>query len=125
MFIKIDEKEIHVTDTSKNIIEIAEENGIIITAPCFRNKREGGCCKACVIEVDGVQKYACGTNAREGMNITYNRDDLASLRNERLREYAQAIKSDNAGSNKCCGSDLNNPFKQNSSCGCSGSSCCN
>jgi len=39
MKIKIDGNEIMVSDINKNIVEIAEENGITITAPCFRNKK--------------------------------------------------------------------------------------
>jgi predicted molibdopterin-dependent oxidoreductase YjgC len=124
MKIKIDEKEILVKDTNKNIVEIAEENGITITAPCFRNKKKHGCCNACVIEVDGVQKYACGTKPQDGMNITYNREDLATLRKERLEKYAQSVKSGDASSNKCGGTDPQNLSTSNSSCGCSGSSCC-
>jgi len=124
MNIKIDGKEIIVKDTTKNIVEIADENGITITAPCFRNKKKNGCCNACVIEVDGLQKYACGTKAEEGMEITYNRDDLAALRKERLERYAKAIKTGDASSNKCGGSDPKSLPTLNSSCGCSGSSCC-
>lgn len=57
MKIKIDGKEMIVTDPSKNIVEIGDENGVKITAPCLRSKKKFGCCNACVIEVDGVQKY--------------------------------------------------------------------
>lgn len=124
MKIKIDAKEILVKDANKNIVEVAAENGITITAPCFRNKRKHGCCGACVVEIGGVQKYACGTKPQDGMNIIYDREDLANLRKERLNKYAQAIKSGDANSNKCCGSDPQNPSTSNSSCSCSGSSCC-
>ena len=93
MIIKIDEKEILVSDPNKNIVEIGDENGIIITAPCFRSKEKHGCCKSCVIEIDGIQKYACGTKPQDGMNVIYNRDDLADIRKERLRKYAQAVKN--------------------------------
>ncbi|MCT4618259.1 MAG: 2Fe-2S iron-sulfur cluster-binding protein [Marinisporobacter sp.] len=125
MQIKIDGKEIMVTDPNKNIVEIGEENGITITAPCFRNKKKHGCCNACVIEIDGVQKYACGTKPQDGINITYNREDLTAIRKERLEKYAQAIQSGDTSSNKCSGTDPQNPSVSNSSCGCSGSSCCN
>ncbi|MBK5243272.1 2Fe-2S iron-sulfur cluster-binding protein [Clostridium sp.] len=120
MKIKIDEKEIIVKDTTKNIVEIAEDNGITITAPCFRNKKKNGCCNVCVIEIDGVQKYACGTKPQDGMNIVYNRDDLILLRKERLEKFSQAIKSGDTSNNKCGGID---PNKQSSSCSCSGSCC--
>lgn len=124
MKIKIDEKEIFVADPSKNIVEIGEENGITITAPCFRNRRKQGCCNGCVIEVDGIQKYACGTKPQDGMNITYDRDELTSIRKQRIEKYAQAIKNNDSSSNKCCGNDPQNRSASTSSCVCSGSSCC-
>jgi len=119
MKIKIDEKEILVSDPTKNIVEIGDDNGISITAPCFRNNRKHGCCKACVIEVNGVQKYACGLKPVDGMEIIYDRKDLAAIRKERLEKYAQAIKNNDTGNNSCCGSDSDG----SSSC-CSGTSCC-
>jgi len=124
MKIKIDGKEMIVTDPNKNIVEIGDDNGVKISAPCFRSKKKHGCCNACVVEVDGIQKYACGTKPHDGMNIIYNREDLEGLRKERLDQYAQAIKSDDIGSNACCGTDPNNPFTVDSSCGCSASSYC-
>lgn len=108
MKIRIDGKEITVSDASKNIVEIAEENGITITAPCFRNKRKGGCCRACVIEVNGKVNYACATKPRNGMDITYNRKDLGDLRKDRLKQYAESVKSGNkcscsgGCSDNCC-----------------------
>lgn len=124
MKIKIDEKDIIVTDKNKNIVEIAEANGITITAPCYRNKKKNGCCKACIIETDGIQKYACGTKPQDGMNITYNREDLTILRKDRLEKYAQAIKNGDTSSNKRCCTNSINLTTSKSSCGCSGSSCC-
>ncbi len=47
MIIKIDEKEIAVTNPNKNIVKIGAENGITILAPCFRSKAQHGCCKVC------------------------------------------------------------------------------
>lgn len=123
MKIKIDGKEIVVTDPNKNIVEIGDENGITITAPCFRNKRKYGCCKGCVIEVDGVQKYACTTKPKDGMNIIYNREDLANIRKERIETYAQRIKN-NDTSNSCCGTNPNILSTNSCSCNCSDSSCC-
>lgn len=93
MNIKIDDKTIQVNDPSKNIVEIAEENGITITAPCFRNKKKHGCCNVCVVEADGKQAYACNLKAKDGMEIIYNREDLSQLRKEQLDRYAEAIKS--------------------------------
>ncbi len=111
MIIQLDKKKIQVTDATKNIVEIAKENGISIMAPCFRDKYKHGCCKSCVIEVDGERKYACTTKAKDGMNIIYNRDDLSLLREERYKEYSNS---------KC--SDNKIPLK--TSCDCSNTSCC-
>lgn len=122
MKITIDGKEIKVTDPRKNIVEIADENGISIAAPCFRNKRKQGCCKACVIEVKGTKKYACCTRPYDGMEIVYNREDLASIRKERIKEYTLAIKTNKTGGDKCC---TDTPHQlDTSSCCCSDSSCC-
>ena len=118
MKIKIDNKEILVKDPNKNIVEIGEENNITIIAPCFRNKKKKGCCNVCIIEIDGIINYACGTKPKDGMNITYNREDLAIIRKNRLKKYVVNIKNDNANDNKCCGADT-------SSCDCSSSTCCN
>ncbi|MCH4888381.1 2Fe-2S iron-sulfur cluster binding domain-containing protein [Acidaminobacter sp. JC074] len=101
MKIKIDGKDIQVEDANKNIVEIADEHGITITAPCFRNKKRSGCCKACLIEVDGQKKYACGTKPEEGMEIVYQREDLSAVRKERLKLYADNIKNGNSSSNTC------------------------
>ncbi len=126
MKIKIDGKEMVVNDPNKNIVEIGEENGVTIVAPCFRNKKKSGCCNACVIEVDGTQKYACGTKAEDGMDIVYNREDLDLLRKERLAQYADAIKNNDTSSNTCGGTDPtqfstcgSSSGSSNSSCGCS------
>ena len=126
MNIKIDDKIIQVNDPSKNIVEIAEENGITITAPCFRNKKKHGCCNVCVVEADGKQAYACNLKAKDGMEIIYNREDLSQLRKERLDQYAEAIKSGDTSQNTCGGTDPRT-FSTSASCGCSSgskTSCC-
>lgn len=116
MNIKIDGKPIKVTDVTKNIVEIAEENGIKILAPCFRAEKKYGCCNACVIEINGEQKYACGTQPADGMEIVYNRPDLDIKRKERLAKYAENLKSNK--NNTCSEENSTN------SCSCScGSNC--
>jgi NADH dehydrogenase/NADH:ubiquinone oxidoreductase subunit G len=122
MNIKIDGKAIRVEDSTKNIVEIAEDNGLTIVAPCFRNKKKHGCCNACVIEANGEQKFACTTKAYDGMEITYDRSDLNDLRKERLAKYAKAIESGETDKNACGCSDTK-ATQINSSC-CSDSSCC-
>lgn len=97
----IDEKEIEVSDTTKNIVDVAKDAGINIPAPCYFAKRKGGCCKACVVEVDGKQSYACGTKPVDGIKITVNRNDLISLRKERILEYKKNIKNGITGKCSC------------------------
>ncbi|TRX71836.1 2Fe-2S iron-sulfur cluster-binding protein [Carboxylicivirga sp. M1479] len=89
MHITIDGKKIVVSDSSKNIVEIAKEARIGIPAPCFLNKHKYGCCNACVIEVNNEQLYACVTKPTDGMDIIFNRDDLKALRKERLLKYRE------------------------------------
>lgn len=101
MKISIDNKEIIVKDSKKNIVEIAEDNGISIVAPCFRNERKNGCCKACIIEVNGERKFACGTKPADGMNIIYKRPDLKESRNEAIAKYINDIKENKASSCAC------------------------
>lgn len=91
--IAIDGKNVTVKDSSMNIVEIAKTAGIAIPAPCFLAKKKNGCCKACVVEIDEKQSYACGTKPTEGMNIIVNREDLKTLRKERLLKYKEAIKN--------------------------------
>jgi NADH dehydrogenase/NADH:ubiquinone oxidoreductase subunit G len=121
MKINIDGKEILVEDSSKNIVEIADDNGISIMAPCFRNGRKGGCCNVCLLEIDGEEAYACGTKAKDGMDIVYDRDDLKVLRKERLANYVKNIQNGDITSNSCCGPDSDT---ESGTCGCSDTSCC-
>lgn len=58
-------------------------------------KRKNGCCSACVVEVDGEQKFACSTTPKGGMSIVVNRDDLKEIRKKRLKKYSEGIKSGN------------------------------
>jgi len=106
--ITIDGVAVDATSEEANLVEVADRVGIGIPAPCYRDNHRGGCCKGCVVEVDGSQAYACGTAPKEGMNIVVNRHDLVALRKKWLAAYAAGIAG---GFN----------------CGCSGStsSCCN
>lgn len=101
MKIKIDGKEIKIENTDKNIVEVAKKAGINITAPCYRNGRSGGCCKACLIKVDGKESYACGTTPQDGMDIIYNNSELKAERTRRLKRYATNIKNKEVIKNSC------------------------
>jgi predicted molibdopterin-dependent oxidoreductase YjgC len=107
--ITIDGRVIDATTHDNNIIEVAGRAKISIPAPCYRTKRKKGCCSACVIEVDGEQKFACSTTPKDGMSIVVNRDDLKEIRKERLKEYSEGIKS---GNHCACSS----PESDNGSC---------
>jgi len=93
--IQIDGKKVRVSDASKNIVQIAKEAGIPIPAPCFYAKKKNGCCNGCVVEIENEQHFACGTRAKENMNVIVNREDLIQLRKERLLEYKKRIKNGN------------------------------
>ena len=114
MRLTIDGKMIEVNPADKNIVDIADREKIAIPAPCYRSNRSKGCCNACVIEINGENKFACTTKPLEGMNIIVDRDDLKQLRIERIKIYAENVKNNIKG--VCdCGSD----------CGCGdGSECC-
>lgn len=124
MKIKIDGKEIVVKDPNKTLVDIGDENGVTILAPCHRNKKKHGCCNVCVVEIDGKQEYACNKKPQDGMDIIYNREDLDTLRKERLAKYTDAIKSGDTSSNSCGGTDPANSDSISSSCGTSAGSSC-
>lgn len=90
--IRIDGKQITVSDPFLNLVEIAKNVGITIPAPCYHAKRKKGCCMACVIEVNAEQRYACATKPVEGMEVVVNRDDLKAIRRERIQEYKSRIQ---------------------------------
>jgi NADH dehydrogenase/NADH:ubiquinone oxidoreductase subunit G len=119
MKITIDNSEIEVKNTSKNIVQIAKENGITIPAPCLNVDRKFGCCTACIIEVDGKQKYACCTKPEDNMKIIFERNDLKELRKQRMKSYS--ISKQNGFILPCdCSTDSNNDCCSNES----SSSCC-
>jgi predicted molibdopterin-dependent oxidoreductase YjgC len=67
MKITIDGQNIEVTADDKNIVEVADRMRIGIPAACYRAKQSKGCCHACVVEIDGEQKYACSTTPDPGL----------------------------------------------------------
>ena len=70
-----------------NVVQVAANAGIGIPAPCYKNGHKNGCCRVCVIEIDGKQAYACCTKPASGMTVIVNREDLIVLRKERLKDY--------------------------------------
>lgn len=106
--ITIDGQKIEVTPDDKNIVDVASRMKIRIPAPCYRNKKKKGCCNACVVDIDGEQKFACSTVPKNGMNIVIDREDLKAIRKERLQKYKEGIKTgipcgcSELTSNSCC-----------------------
>lgn len=97
----IDGKTVEFDKDDKNIVDVADKAKIGIPAPCYRAERKKGCCNACIVEIDGEQKFACTTKPIVGMNIIVKRDDLKTIRKERLLEYENGIQT---GQSCCCSS---------------------
>jgi NADH dehydrogenase/NADH:ubiquinone oxidoreductase subunit G len=105
MKIIIDGVSIQVNIEDKNLVEVAKKAGIGIPAPCYADNRKGGCCKVCLIEINGEQKYACGTKPEDGMNIVLKRNDLDKIRKQRMIKYLEGESEPcncNCSSNSDC-----------------------
>lgn len=111
--VKFDGKEYEVKK-GINLVAAMDEHGIRIMAPCYRNKRNEGCCKVCMVEIKGQSQFACCYKPSEGDEVSYKRDDLIQARKEAAKRYAAGEVNDS-----CC---------EDSGCGCStpseSSSCC-
>jgi len=115
MKVTIDGREVEIFDNDKNIVDIADRAKIGIPAPCYKDGRKKGCCKACLIEINGEKEYACSTKPIDGMDIIFDRADLAKIRKERLLTYRDtqvnlskgcecncSCADGNEGKTKCC-----------------------
>ncbi|MFK5883640.1 MAG: 2Fe-2S iron-sulfur cluster-binding protein [Candidatus Izemoplasma sp.] len=127
MRIKIDHKEINIElkDQTKNIVDIAKINGITIVAPCYNTRCKYGCCKACLILVNGQKKYACGTKPIDGMEVVYQNDNLRAERKSNLKSYANKIL--NETQEKCCPPTNNQKQEEcfsSTNCETNNESCC-
>ena len=108
----IDGKEIEVNANDTNLVDVADRAKIAIPAPCYRANGSIGCCKVCVVEINGKLEYACATKPQEGMKVTINRDDLKALRKQRMIEYKTSQKE----SSKGCQCDCDCSGKDNNCC---------
>jgi NADH dehydrogenase/NADH:ubiquinone oxidoreductase subunit G len=116
MKITIDNKQIEVLPGDKNIIDVAGKAKIGIPSPCYRSKDNKGCCKVCVVEIEGKLASACCTKPVDGMNVIVNRDDLKLLRKERMLDYQEYLKNP-TGDNTCdCSCDCNTSTSESSCC---------
>lgn len=101
MDITIDGRVIQVIRSDKNLIDVASRAKIPVPCACYRAGRQTGCCRACVVVVDGKWRYACTTLPSEGMRVVVDRKDLKAIRRRRLAEYRNSLKNrDSQGS--CC-----------------------
>lgn len=109
MEIRIDGSEVEITPSDRNIVDVAARAGIGIPAPCYRSPGDSGCCKVCVVEVDGSLEYACCTVPRDGMEVLVRRPDLVELRRSRASEYVRGglqgspCECGCSGGSSCCG----------------------
>jgi predicted molibdopterin-dependent oxidoreductase YjgC len=108
MHVVIDGKDVEVLSGDRNIVDLAERAKIKILNPCNKNGEADGCCRSCVVEINGKQKFACSTKPKSGMNIVISRDDLKLLRKTRLHEFREFKKKNKAGpccsgKSNCCG----------------------
>ncbi len=108
MQVVIDGKGVEVLSSDRNIVDLADRARIKILNPCNKNEKADGCCRSCVVEINGEQKFACSTKPKSGMNIVISRDDLKLLRKTRLQEFKEFKKKNKAGSccsgkSNCCG----------------------
>lgn len=101
MNVTIDGKQVELTEQDINIVELAKRASVKLPAPCYIAKRKKGCCKGCVVEVDGEQKYACVTKPEPDMSIIVDREDLNELRKSRIAAYRDNQNSPDA----CCDCD--------------------
>lgn len=99
--IEIDNTRILITPDDDNLVEIARKVKINISAPCLKNKRKNGCCKACLVEVNGKEAYACSTRPRSGMIVVVRRDDLDEIRKESIKKFKRQMKSNNSSPCRC------------------------
>jgi len=93
LHIIIDGQVVEITASDKNIVDVADRANIGIPAPCYRTKESKGCCRGCVVKIDGEQAFACATVPEDGMDILVHRADLKAIRKKRLLEYREGIKS--------------------------------
>jgi NADH dehydrogenase/NADH:ubiquinone oxidoreductase subunit G len=93
MIIYIDGKKIFVDDPELNIVDIATQIDLVIPAPCYKEKRQYGCCNVCAIQINGKIRYACSTKPVDGMKIIFKNRLLKKIRADKISAYAEARKN--------------------------------
>lgn len=100
----VDGQRILISPQDANLVEVAAKLKINIPAPCLKSKRKNGCCKACLVEVDGKQTYACTTKPLANMNVTVRTRELDSIRKASLKAYRAEVRTGAAAACQCSGS---------------------
>lgn len=100
----IDDKKVLISPQDANLVEVAAKLKINIPAPCLKSKRKKGCCKACLVEVDGKQNYACATKPLAGMKVTVRTRELDSIRKASLKAYRAEVRTGAAAACQCSSS---------------------
>lgn len=93
MHIRIDGKTVYFTEKGKDIVDVAEKAGIGIPAPCYRSSEMGGCCRACVDEIDGQQEELIPRPADERDFREEIASCLISLTDQLPKKYKQPLKA--------------------------------
>jgi coenzyme F420-reducing hydrogenase gamma subunit/ferredoxin/aerobic-type carbon monoxide dehydrogenase small subunit (CoxS/CutS family) len=79
--IKIDGKEI-MAEEGKNLVKVAEENGIFIPSLCYYEHIDPplGTCRVCTCTVNGKPVPACMQTAKQGMEVQVSTPELEDTR---------------------------------------------
>lgn len=99
--ITIDGQSTVIQADEKNLVELASRVGVRIPAPCLKNKRKHGCCKACLVEVDGASTYACSAKPTPNTEVVVDREDLKQIRKASIRDFKQNVKSGKTQACQC------------------------
>ena len=70
------------TEPGRNLVQVANENGIFIPSLCYFENIEPplGTCRVCTCKIDGVAGPACTETVRDGMVVDATTDELADAR---------------------------------------------
>ena len=79
--ITIDGKSIE-TEAGRNLVQVANENGIFIPSLCYFEHIEPplGTCRVCTCKIDGVAAPACTYSVTDGMDVVVNDSELRDAR---------------------------------------------
>jgi [NiFe] hydrogenase diaphorase moiety small subunit len=79
--ITIDGRQIE-TEAGRNLVQVANENGIFIPSLCYFENIEPplGTCRVCTCKTDGVPGPACTESVRDGMVVEAVSDELTDAR---------------------------------------------